>query len=67
MTFGTFFPLLFLVIGVVDIAIFRWMLAKGTIDDGKFYVFVLASVMLPIVAYGVLNFAFPETGAIEVF
>ena len=43
------------------------MRARNTIDDGKFYIMALASVLLPVIAYIVLNLIAPEIGAIEIF
>jgi len=63
MTLGTFLPIALLVIGIVDAILFRSFARRGMTTEGRANIMILVSLMLPLIAYVALNFAFPETGA----
>jgi hypothetical protein len=67
MTLAIFLPLVLAVVAIIDLLVFRWMSARGMVDDGKFNIMALVSFLLPVIAYIVLNFVAPEAGAIEIF
>ena len=63
MTLGTFLPIALLVIGIVEAILFRSFARRGMTTEGRANIMILVSLMLPLIAYVVLNFVFPETGA----
>lgn len=67
MNLGLFLPLALAFISLTEIPLFlRWR-ANGMISEGQFPILILASLILPVAAYFILNLFVPEWGAIEVF
>lgn len=50
MTLAIFLPLVLAVVAIIDLLVFRWMSARGMVDDGKFNIMALASFLLPVIA-----------------
>ena len=66
MTLGLLIPIILLLLGIGEAVLFRQMSQRGVMRDSLANLLILVSLLLPLLAYGVLNFAFPEFGATTV-
>ncbi len=66
MTLGILIPLALLVLGVIEAILFRQLSHRGILKENVATVLILVSLIFPLAAYGVLNFALPEIAAITV-
>jgi len=66
MSLGLLIPLILLIMGVVEAFVFRQMSQRGVLGDSVANGLIVVSLIFPLVAYGVLNFALPEIGAITI-
>ncbi len=65
MILGNIIPLILFVIAIAEVPLFLRWYSDGRMAKGAAYAAMALSLVLPIIAYAVLNFAMPELGAKE--
>ena len=67
MTLGLFFTIATAIIALVEIAAFTRMRNNGRMGEAVYPVMVIVPLATPVIAYVIMHYVVPDTGAIVLF